>query len=56
LQVKDFIYTDVPEDQVDALVEDLKAEGASKVTKERQSNGTWIVRASYEKSEKAEYT
>lgn len=38
------IKTDVPDEDVDQLVEDFESEGA-KVEKTRQPDGKWIVKA-----------
>lgn len=39
------ILTDVPDDAVDRVVEDFRSEGCTKVSKEKQPNGRWTVRA-----------
>ena len=40
-----FVLKDVPEAEVDKVVADFEDEGAT-VTKEKQSDGKWTVRAS----------
>lgn len=42
---KEIVLTDIPEDQVQEVVDDFKSEGCTDVTKERQNNGLWTVRA-----------
>ncbi len=37
--------TDIPEDQVQETIDDFKSEGCTEVTKEKQQNGLWTVRA-----------
>ena len=44
---KEFILTGVPDNEVDAVVEDFKSEGAM-VIKERQADGSWTIRAARE--------
>jgi len=37
--------TDIPEKDVDQVVEDYKSEGCTGVTKKKQNNGLWTVEA-----------
>lgn len=39
------ILTDIPEEDVDKVVEDFKSEGCNPVNKEKQENGKWTVKA-----------
>ena len=41
------VLTDVPDDEVTAVVIDFRSEGANKVIKEQQANGKWTVLASF---------
>ena len=47
MQPKEMVLTGVPDDQVEAVVEDFNSEGADKVIKERQPDGNWTVRANF---------
>jgi hypothetical protein len=40
------VLTDIPDSQVDQVVEDFESEGAT-ATKTRQANGLWTVRATF---------
>ncbi len=42
---KQKVLTDIPERDVQQVMDDLKSEGCTPVTKEKQSNGLWTVRA-----------
>lgn len=44
---KQKVLTDISEDQVQETIDDFKSEGCTDVTKERQNNGLWTVRATY---------
>jgi hypothetical protein len=39
------VLTDVPESEVQQVIDDFKSEGCTQVTKEKQANGLWTVRA-----------
>lgn len=41
------VLTDVPNDEVAAVVVDFRSEGASKVIKKQQADGKWTVLASF---------
>lgn len=43
---KERALTDIPNDEVDEVVNDFQSEGA-KTTKELQPNGNWTVRATF---------
>ena len=44
---KEFILTGIPDDDVDAVVEDFKSERAMGI-KERQADGSWTIRVACE--------
>ncbi len=39
--------SDIPDDEVEEVMEDFKDSGATKVTKTKQSNGLWTVTATF---------
>jgi hypothetical protein len=47
------VLTDIPTSEVDEVVSDFESEGCT-VTKEKQNNGLWTVRASCPENEATE--
>lgn len=39
------VLTDIPEEQVQEIIDDFKSEHCTEVTKEKQNNGLWTVKA-----------
>jgi hypothetical protein len=39
------VLSDIPDDNVQQVIDDFESEGCSEVTKEKQPNGLWTVRA-----------
>ena len=39
------VLTDIPDKDVQQVIDDFKSEGCDPVTKEKQANGLWTVRA-----------
>jgi hypothetical protein len=39
--------SDIPDDEVEEVMEDFKDSGATKVTKTKQANGLWTVTATF---------
>lgn len=39
------VLTDIPESEVHEVIEDFQSEGCTNVTREKQPNGRWTVRA-----------
>jgi len=39
------ILTDIPENEVQQVMDDFESEGCTDVTKEKQPNGLWTVKA-----------
>lgn len=42
---KQKVLTDIPEDEVQQVIDDFESEGCTEVTREKQPNALWTVRA-----------
>ena len=52
MQVKEHVerLTSIPDDKVDEVVRSFQLDGATKILREKEPDGTWTVTASFEDS------